>query len=115
MATVRAFGKPDLFITIACNPQWPEILSELKEVENSHKLTIFARVFKLKLQAILDDIFNKNIFGRVKAHMYVIEFQKRGLPHAHILVILEDDYKLNNTDDYDQVISAEIPDPEVFP
>ena len=63
MATVRAFGKPDLFITIACNPQWPEILSELKEVENSHTLTIIARIFKLKLQAILDDISNKNIFG----------------------------------------------------
>ena len=47
--------------------------------------------------------------------MYVIEFQKRGLPHAHILVILEEYYKLNTTDDYDQVISAEIPDTEVFP
>jgi hypothetical protein len=25
MAIVRVFGKPDLFITITCNPKWPEI------------------------------------------------------------------------------------------
>jgi hypothetical protein len=115
MAVVRALDKPDLFITVTCNPSWVEITNEITKVKNSQKLTIIARVFKIKLQAILDDIFKKNIFGRVKAHMYVIEFQKRGLPHAHILVILDGDDKIRNIEDYDNIISAEIPDPELHP
>ena len=64
-------------------------------------------------KAICEEIFKKHIFGQVKALMYFVEFQKRGLPHANILIILEDDYKLNKTDDYDEIISAEIPDPDL--
>lgn len=30
MAIVRAFTKPDLFITMTCNPKWPEILNNLQ-------------------------------------------------------------------------------------
>jgi len=30
MAIVREFGKPDLFVTVTCNPEWAEILAELK-------------------------------------------------------------------------------------
>ena len=78
MAIIRAHGKPDLFVTITCNPKWLEILNELKDVQNSDKLTIIARVFKIKLTAILNDIFVNEIFGKVQAHMFVIEFQKRG-------------------------------------
>ena len=25
-AIVRKFGKPDLFVTVTCNPEWPEIV-----------------------------------------------------------------------------------------
>ena len=80
MAIIRAIGKPDLFVTITCNPKWSEILNELKSVENSDKLTIIARVFKIKLNAIMNDIFifNNQIFGKIEAQMFVIEFQKRG-------------------------------------
>ena len=78
MAIIRAFGKPYLFVTITCNPKWSEILNELKSVENSDKLTIIARVFKIKLNAIMNDIFNNQIFGKIEAQMFVIEFQKRG-------------------------------------
>ena len=79
MAIIRHYGKPDLFVTITCNPKWPEILTELKKVENSDKLTIIARVFKLKLNSILNDIFINQIFGKIEAQMLLIEFQKRGL------------------------------------
>ena len=30
MAIVREFGKPDLFITMTCNPQWREIQEKLE-------------------------------------------------------------------------------------
>ena len=42
--------------------------------------------------------------------MYTIEFQKRGLPHAHIVLWLADDDKLLSTEEIDSVISAKIPD-----
>ena len=29
MAIVRTFGKPDLFVTMTCNPTWPEIAAAL--------------------------------------------------------------------------------------
>jgi hypothetical protein len=29
MAIVCVYGRPDLFINITCNPNWPEIICEL--------------------------------------------------------------------------------------
>ena len=53
---------------------------------------VTCRVFHLKLKSLLGDIIGKKcrrgIFGKVIGHIHVIEYQKRGLPHAHILLIL---------------------------
>ncbi|CAN0881721.1 hypothetical protein LINGRAHAP2_LOCUS14393 [Linum grandiflorum] len=43
--------------------------------------------------------------------MHTIEFQKRGLPHVHILVWLAKEAKLETPNLIDQMISAELPDP----
>ncbi|GFX54374.1 helitron_like_N domain-containing protein [Trichonephila clavipes] len=51
---VRNYGRPDLFITMICNPAWPEITRELIPGQNStdrHDLT--ARVFKVKVQKLV--------------------------------------------------------------
>ena len=40
---------------------------------------------------------------------YTIEFQKRGLPHAHLLITLHPDNKIITPDDVDKHICAEIP------
>lgn len=42
--------------------------------------------------------------------IYTIEFQKRGLPHAHILLFLHEHNKFPSASDIDRIISAEIPD-----
>ena len=42
--------------------------------------------------------------------VYTVEFQKRGLPHAHICIFLHPDDKLVNHEKIDDFISAEIPD-----
>ena len=49
---------------------------------------LIVRVFKMKLKELLNDIGNKHVLGNPLAHVYTIEFQKRGLPHGQILVIL---------------------------
>ncbi|GJY03463.1 helicase [Tanacetum coccineum] len=43
--------------------------------------------------------------------VYVIEFQKRGLPHAHILMWQEEEFKCRVPDQINDIISAEIPCP----
>lgn len=47
--------------------------------------------------------------------MYVVEFQKRGLPHVHMLIWLDSASKRNLTSNVDKYVSAEIPDPELDP
>lgn len=41
-------------------------------------------------------------------------FQKRGFPHAHILIIIDGDDK-SQAEDYDKYVSAELPDPHLQP
>jgi len=47
--------------------------------------------------------------------MYTIEFQKRGLPHAHILLWLDGESKLKNPTDINKVISIELPNANLYP
>ena len=114
MAIVRAYGKPDLFITFTCNPSWPEIKNSLFVGEQpSDRPDLCVRVFHLKLNALLDDLIKNNILGKVNAFTAMKEDQKRGLPHCHILIILNDDDKPRQPADIDRIVSAEIPDKEV--
>ena len=89
MAVVRRFGCPDLFVTFTCNPAWPEIKAELLPGQTAKdRPELVSRVFQLKLSELMADI-KGGIFGTVKGKLWVIEFQKRTLPHAHILLILD--------------------------
>ncbi|XP_062212752.1 uncharacterized protein LOC133913583 [Phragmites australis] len=55
------------------------------------------------------------MLGKVQAYVYVVEFQKRGLPHAHFLLIMQGKYKLVCPEQYDCIISAELPDKHKYP
>ena len=111
MTIVRKYGKPDFFITFTCNAQWPEIKAALFPGEQpSDRPDLCARVFKLKLDALLDDLLKKHVLGKVTAHNYTIEWQKRGLTHAHILLIMDSESKPRNPEMIDKVVSAELPD-----
>ena len=72
-------------------------------------MTALARVFKLKKDQLMNDIVQGSILGKVVAHMHVIEFQKRGLPHAHILIILANEDRAMTADYVDSMVSAELP------
>jgi hypothetical protein len=89
MSLPRRFGKPDLFITMTANPNWEDIQQQIPA--NSHWMhhpDIVARVFMLKVASLIADIKDRQIFGEVAAIVWRIEWQKRGLPHLHLLVIL---------------------------
>ena len=62
----------------------------------------------------MDDLTKKNVLGREIAHTFVVEFQKRGLPHAHILLIMKEEDRPKSADHYDATVTAEFSDdPEV--
>jgi hypothetical protein len=116
MAIVRALGKPDLFITMTCNPKWPEVLAELRpgEVAND-RFDLMQRVFRMKMEALLKDLLVHKVMGTVVGRIHVVEFQKRGLPHAHILVCLAAEDKPRDAGDFDKMVSAELPDAATHP
>ncbi|XP_027088739.1 uncharacterized protein [Coffea arabica] len=116
MSLVQKYGKPDIFLTMTCNPAWKEIQDNLKDHEKPQdRPDLLARVFRAKFELLKSEILNKQIFGEVAAYVYVIEFQKRGFPHAHLLLILKPEYKLLNLESYDRVVCAEIPDRSKHP
>ncbi|XP_058759288.1 uncharacterized protein LOC131632565 [Vicia villosa] len=110
-------GFPDLFITFTCNPNWPEIQRVLGplHLKPQDRPDIISRIFKIKFDQLLSDLTKKGVLGKVLAYMYTIEFQKRGLPHAHILIFLHPSNKYPRPEDIDKIISAEVPDPLTHP
>ena len=109
MAIVHKYGKPHLFITMTCNPNWPEIKSLLRNGQTPQdRPDIVSRVFNMKKKMLLEELTSKRIFGYVKARVHVVEFQKRGLPHMHLLVWLAN---FEGTPEVlDTIMSTEIPD-----
>ena len=72
---------------------------------------IVDRVFKLKLDALIEDLTKNRVLSLSVAFIHTIEFQKRGLPHAHILVILAPEDKIGaDPAKIDTIVSAELPD-----
>ncbi|EJK75195.1 hypothetical protein THAOC_03091, partial [Thalassiosira oceanica] len=68
MALFQRFGRPHLFLTMTCNPNWQEIKDQLKEGQTAlNRPDIVARVFKMKLDQLLKDLGNECIFGKLKA------------------------------------------------
>ncbi|KAF0775394.1 hypothetical protein AaE_000906, partial [Aphanomyces astaci] len=120
MAIVRKYRKPCLFVTMTCNPNWPEIISQLKPhiytaynvnlrpwytpiQTSAERDDIVTCVFESKLTYFEDDIHKKHVLGKVVASVRVEEFQKRGLPHVHMLLIMEDQDKFWTVDDINSV------------
>ena len=112
LAVAAQHGCPTFFITFTCNSDWPEIKSQLRPGQNYSDIpVVVCRVFKQKLSKFLHTL--RTMSPSIGPPVYIIhriEFQKRGLPHAHILVKYSKDCL--HADDIDAVISAHIPDDE---
>ena len=116
MAVVQALGTPTYFITFTANPYWPEVNSLLAQNADgspaqSHldRPDVVLRVFRDKLREFLRDLRTGRAFNQRSVFIfYVIEFQKRGLPHAHIAIRVAGHQPLSAAE-IDAVISAEMP------
>ncbi|GFX41094.1 hypothetical protein TNCV_2217921 [Trichonephila clavipes] len=107
---VRTYGRPDLFVTFTCNPSWQNVTQEFmsgQKATDQHDRV--SRLFRLKVQKLMNFVTKGNVFGDVRCHMYSNEWQKRSLPYVHILIWLKQKLLPNQIDN---IINAEIPDPE---
>jgi len=64
----------------------------------------------LKKKEILRLITKEHIFGECDGHVAVIEFQKRGAPHCHMLIWIKN-FEMT-PQNIDNIISAELPPPD---
>lgn len=116
MAIVLNGGKPNIFLTMTRNPYWSEITSELLSFQTPQdRPDLLTRIFRSKFEQLNDDVINKGVLGKVKSYMYVTEFQKRGLLHVHMLLVLESNDKLRDPKDFDSMVREEIPKLECEP
>ncbi|GKB09793.1 uncharacterized protein Tco_0843716, partial [Tanacetum coccineum] len=97
MTLVQKYGKPDIFLAVTSNPNWPEVKERLmRQEEAQNRADLIVRVFHAKLEQLKEELLKKKI-GEVAAYTYVIEFSKE------------------RPEEYDQVVSAEIPDEKENP
>jgi hypothetical protein len=101
---------------MTANPKWPEVEEAIPAgTEDRARMDIVARIFQLKLSHLKMLLFKQNFLGKTVAHIFTIEFQKRGLPHVHLIVFFDRAYKLQTPEMVDSAISAEIPDKDSDP
>ena len=69
MATCKYYGYPDFFITITCNPKWPEITRYLQkhDLKTEDRPDICCRVFKMKLDNLVEYLTKDKVLGRVNS------------------------------------------------
>ena len=113
MSIVRVEGMPSFFITMTANPTWPEITENLLPGQSAaDRPDLVSRVFRMRYQSLIRDLTVEGVLGRSTGHAYAIEFQKRGLPHVHIVLWLQQHPRV---DQYDRYVCAEIPDADNQP
>ena len=90
IAISNILGHDDVFITINCNPHCPEIQNALLTSHRANnRPNICDWVLRLKLKLLLKHLTEDEPFAKLTGFVYVIEFQKRGLVHTHIITFLE--------------------------
>jgi hypothetical protein len=116
MAIVQKYGTPLLFITMTANPKWPEVeeLIPPGEKAEDHPMEL-VQAFCLKEKTLMFQIVQIERLGRVLAYVSTIEFQKRGLPHLHLMVTLDPRDCPRTPEDIDLLVCAKITDKDTEP
>jgi hypothetical protein len=119
-SATHTHGNGTLLITFTTNQHWQEIQENLIEGQSAYdRPDIVCRVFDAKLHELLHDLREGTVYKkkdgspwRCKYIMYTVEFQKRGLPNAYIVVRLEGmkEDMPKKGEDVDRLISARLPE-----
>ena len=106
-------GPPTFFITITENPKWHEVAALNDQKDVSMNAVLLARIFQQKKRSLISYIKDSKIFGKVKGLLWRDEYQKRGLPHCHLL--LWTDFDTSDVDALDKIITCRLPliDPNI--
>ncbi len=116
LALLRVFGGSNLFLTFTANPNWQEITDALLPGQTSHdRPDLIACIFHLKFRSLLRDIMDNSIFGDAAGYVYTVEYQKRGLPHCHLILFLERSSHISTPEAVDAIICTKFPDEKQQP
>ncbi len=96
---------PHVFLTFTCNPEWPEIQSQLINGQTAfYPPDVTVPVFKSRLDKFKTNIRNGKYFElrEVIYIIHVIEYQDHGLPHSHMVFCLDNahDIDTNNQEHF---------------
>ncbi|GJT86156.1 DNA helicase [Tanacetum coccineum] len=97
LAICRVYGNPSYFITFTCNVKWPEIsdlMAQFPLLTTTDRAYIVDRVFEMKIHEFVNYLRDAQPFGKVVAVLYTVEFQKRGLPHCHTLLWIDESVRI---------------------
>lgn len=101
---------------MTANPHWQEVQKSLRQGENSvERPDLCARAFSLKHQEMKEDVVKGGVLGRVVGFVESVEFQKRGLPHTHLILWVRPADKPTTCEIIDANVSAELPDRNTNP
>ncbi|GJZ46101.1 DNA helicase [Tanacetum coccineum] len=118
LAICRVHGNPSYFITFTCNVNWPEItdyMSQFPLLTTTDRADVVDRVFEMKIHNFVNYLRDAKPFGKVVAVLYTVEFQKRGLPHCHTLLWIDESVRVRRDEDIDNYVSAELPFQDIDP
>jgi len=83
IALQMAHGHPTYFITTTMDPNAAEVALLLEPGQTPNdRPEVLARVFKMRLAQLESDLLDTGILGKAVTYIRVVEYQKRGLPHA---------------------------------
>jgi hypothetical protein len=110
LVLVSKYGYLHVFLTLTCNTEWPEIQSQLINGQTAFDCSdVTVPLFKSRLDKFKTNIRNEKYFEsrEVIYIIHVIEYQYRGLPHAHMVFHLDNahDIDANNQEDLIDFVS----------
>jgi hypothetical protein len=98
LVLVSEYGCLHAFLTLSCNPEWPEIQSQFINGQTAFDCPdVTVPVFKSRLDKFKTNNRNGRYFKlrEVIYVIHVIEYHYCGLPHAHMV------FRLDNAHDID--------------
>ncbi|XP_014778333.1 uncharacterized protein LOC106874931 [Octopus bimaculoides] len=116
MMYIRKCGNALFFITMACDPNWPESRQNLFLNQKPHdRPDLIARVFDLKRKLYIKYIPGVDgLLGKCIAYVITVEYQNRGHLYVQCLLWFNETSK-PRPEEYDKFIQVEISDPNKHP